>query len=125
MAGDGRTGEFDNGGDVIEQHQPEQQQQQQHELFVVVVFDNAGSADADDGDLLCHFFFCVSSSSFFSLFSPLALFFWVVDGQTQSSNVDHRFYGGRLLCEPVWCCSLRFAPIGNALARQSYSPRHD
>ncbi len=43
MAGDGRTRDFDNGGDVIEQ--PEQQQ---HELFVV--FDNAGSADADDGD---------------------------------------------------------------------------
>ena len=47
MAGDGRTGEFDNGRDVnIDQ------QQQQHKLFVLV-FDNARStADTDDGDLL-------------------------------------------------------------------------
>jgi hypothetical protein len=45
MAGDGRTGEFDNVGDVNIEHQ----------LFVLVVFD-AGSADTDDGDLPSYFF---------------------------------------------------------------------
>jgi hypothetical protein len=45
MAGDGRTGEFDNGRDV-------NIDQQQQQLFVLV-FDNARStADTDEGDLL-------------------------------------------------------------------------
>jgi hypothetical protein len=45
MAGDGRTGEFDNGRDV-------NIDQQQQQLFVLV-FDNVRStADTDEGDLL-------------------------------------------------------------------------
>jgi hypothetical protein len=86
MAGDGRTGEFDNGRDV--------DQQQQHKLFVLV-FDNARStADTDDGDLLYitppH-----RSYIYVPLFSSIVLFKTFCDfgnGQ-KSSNVDHHFMG--------------------------------
>ncbi len=88
MAGDGRTGEFDNGGDVNLIEQPEQ-----HELFVVVVFvfDNAGSADADDGDLprSLSLLYRRLPSFFLSFFSSSACLM-----AKQSSNVDHRFMRG-------------------------------